>query len=199
MAGVLSSIRTEIENWGPIKLTGIESFRAYAISSGTKLIPETEASARLTLDFPLTLEHLSDELPLFEGWALRDLVRYRKRCRDSLVSTLRSFLDSSVTPSSIWVVCNIAGPKLFYSTLQIPNWLRDLFSQHITKMEETFTNALLNPSSIRGEYLAALQAHISLSSCWPCARLYTLNGETYCEELTGKLAQALDKESVTST
>ncbi|KAI9443123.1 hypothetical protein H4582DRAFT_2054205 [Lactarius indigo] len=179
MAGVQSSIRTEIESWGPIVLTGPEAFRAYAFSSGAKLLPEMKTSALITLHSPLTLEHLGDELPLFEGWALRDLVRYRKRCRDSLVLTLRSFLDSTVMPSSLWVVCTIAGPNLVYINPQFPDWLRDFVSQHITKMEETFTNTLLNPSRIRVEYLVALHAHISQWNCFPCAKVHALNGETY--------------------
>ncbi|KAH9020938.1 hypothetical protein EDB85DRAFT_1831128, partial [Lactarius pseudohatsudake] len=92
MASIQSSIRTEIKSWGPIVLTGTVAYRAYAISSSAQLHPEMGTSARFTLDFPMTLEDLSDELSLFEGWALRDLVRYRKRCRDGLVSTLQSFL-----------------------------------------------------------------------------------------------------------
>ncbi|KAH9042214.1 hypothetical protein EDB85DRAFT_1918603 [Lactarius pseudohatsudake] len=167
---------------GPIVLTGTEALRAYAC------LEQMKTSALLTLHSPLTLEHLSDELPLFEGWALRDLVRYRKRCRDSLVLTLRSFLDSTAMPSRLWVVCTIAVPNSL-------DWLRDFFSQHITKMEETFTNTLLNPSSIREEYLAALHAHISQWDCFPCAKAHALNGDTYCEELKSKLAQVLDQVS----
>jgi len=195
MVGAQFSIRTKIESWGPIILSGTEAFRAYAISSSAKLLPEMKTSARLTLHFPLTLEYLGDELPLFEGWALRDLVRYRKRCRDSLVLALRSFLDSSFMPSGIWVVCKIAGPDLVYAYPEFPDWLEDLLLQHITKMEETYTNSLLNPSSIRGEYLAALHAHVSQWDCFPCAKVHALNGETYCGELKSKLARALDKVS----
>ena len=199
MAGVQYSIRTAMENWGPITLTGNEALRAYAVSSGAKLIPEMKAFARLTLHSPLTLEHLSDELPLFEGWALRDLVRYRKRCRDSLVLTLRSFLDSSVTSSSIWAVCThfaATDARSRYPYPHFPEWLYyDLFSQYITKMEETFTDTLLKPSNIRGEYLAALQAHVTEHRCSPCAMVHTLNGESYCEWLRDKLTQALDEVS----
>ncbi len=109
MAGAQSSIRTEIKSWGPVVLTGMVAYRAYAISSNAKLLPETETFARHTLDFPMTLEYLSDELPLFAGWALRDLARYRKRCRDALVSTLQSFLDSAALSTiepmtQIWVI-----------------------------------------------------------------------------------------------
>ncbi|KAI9450618.1 hypothetical protein BJY52DRAFT_1356337 [Lactarius psammicola] len=112
MAGVQYSIRTEIESWRPTVLTGTEAFRAFAISSGAQLLPEMEAFARHTLDFPMTLEYLSDELPLFEGWALRDLVRYRKRCRDDFITTLDSFLDSKLTPSNIWVALSRTLPNI---------------------------------------------------------------------------------------
>ncbi|KAF8262355.1 hypothetical protein EI94DRAFT_1553194, partial [Lactarius quietus] len=85
MVSVQSAICTEIKSRGPIVLTGTVAYHGYAISSSAKLLPEMETSARHTLDFPMTLEYLGDELSLFEGWALRDLVRYRKHCQDNLV------------------------------------------------------------------------------------------------------------------
>jgi hypothetical protein len=84
MAGVQSSIRTEIKSWGPIVLTGPVAYRAYAISTSANLIPETEISARLTLDHPMTFETIADALLLFKGSALSDLVRFRRRCCDNL-------------------------------------------------------------------------------------------------------------------
>ncbi|KAH9020947.1 hypothetical protein EDB85DRAFT_2001975 [Lactarius pseudohatsudake] len=198
MAGVQDAIRTEIGSWGPIVLTGTEAFRAFAISSGAKLLPEMETFARHTLDFPMTLEYLSDELPLFEGWALRDLVRYRKRCRDSLATTFDSFLDSNVTPSKIWVVCTADSIKSYpRREVQVfPQWLSNLLSKHRGKLQETFTSPFPSPSNIRGEYLAALNAHISSQDCIPCMRIHTLKGEKFLEELEDKLTMALDKESV---
>ncbi|KAI9450617.1 hypothetical protein BJY52DRAFT_1419488 [Lactarius psammicola] len=195
MASVQSSIRTEIKSWGPVVLTGTVAYRAYAISSSAKLLPEMTTSARHTLDFPMTLEYLSDELSLFEGWALRDLVRYRKRCRDGLVSTLQSFLDSNTAPSNIWVVCvNDPLNSYPYNKREVfPRWLQDIFSQRTQKLQETFTNPLLKPSSIREAYLAALNTHISSHDCLPCMKVHTLKGETFCEELERKLEQALDK------
>ena len=200
MGGVQYSIRTEIESWRPIALTGTEAFRAFAISSGAKLLPEMETSARHTLNFPMTLEYLSDELPLFEGWALRDLVRYRKRCRDRFITTLDSFLDSNVTPSNIWVVCTADTIKSYpRREVQVfPQWLYNLLSKHRKKLQETFTDPFPNPSSIRGEYLAALDTHIRSQDCIPCMRVHTLKGETFCEELENQLTQALDKVSTLS-
>ncbi|KAH9058189.1 hypothetical protein EDB87DRAFT_1627043 [Lactarius vividus] len=194
MAGVQSSIRTEIKSRGPVVLTGMVAYRAYAISSNAKLLPEMETFARHTLDFPMTLEYLSDELPVFSGWALRDLARYRKRCRDRLVSTLQSFLDSTAL-SSTWVVCS--GVR--QGAVLPAGWLRDLFSRHVKKLQETFTDPLLKPSNIRGEYISALHTHVSSQSCQSCPMQHTLKGETLCVELESKLTQALDEEPVTST
>ncbi|KAF8258648.1 hypothetical protein EI94DRAFT_1814944 [Lactarius quietus] len=224
MAGVQSSIRTEIKSWGPIVPTGAVAYRAYAISSRAKLLPEMEASARHTLDFPLTLEYLSDELPLFEGWALRDLVRYRRRCRDTLVSTLQSFLDSTAAPSNIWVVCpgpmtqnDLAADDYYRATAVskksrhnttvqapvrssavFPEWLREIFSRRIQRLQETFTDPLLKPSSIRGTYFFALNTHIRSKNCDPCSKVHALKGETFCGQLENGLAQALEKVSASS-
>ncbi len=200
MASVQSSIHTEIKSWGPVVLTGKVAYRAYAISSSAKLFPEMETSARHTLDFPMTLEYLSDELPLFAGWALRDLVRYRKRCRDGLLSTLQSFLSPNTAPLNFWVACTTDIPNSYpRREVQIfPRWLQDILSQHIQKLQETFTNPLLKPSTIRGAYLAALNTHISLRDCVSCTRVHTLRGETFCEEVERKLAQAVDKVSASS-
>ncbi|KAH8983114.1 hypothetical protein EDB92DRAFT_1612031 [Lactarius akahatsu] len=89
---------------------------------------------------------LSDVLPLFAGWALRDLARYRKRCRNRLVSTLQSFLDCATLQTS--------GRRL--PTVVTT---RHVFTTH--KLQETFTVPLLKPSGIRGEYISTLNTHIS--------------------------------------
>lgn len=198
MSGVQSSIRTEIKSWGHVVLTGTVAYRAYAISSRAKLLPEMETSARHTLDFPMTLEYLSDELSLFEGWALRDLVRYRKRCQSNLVSTLRLFLDSNAAPSKIWVVCTADSINSYTRCEVFPIWLRDILLQFQQGLQDTFTNPLLKPSTIRRAYLAALTSHVSSKNCIPCMKVHALKGETFCEELEGQLKNALDKVSASS-
>jgi hypothetical protein len=64
-----------------------------------------ESDARLTLDNPMTFESIWDEVSLFDGGALRDLARFRKRCRDSVVLCLETFLDPQDGPSKVWVGC----------------------------------------------------------------------------------------------
>ena len=76
MPTTLSTVRSEIGHQLP---TSEAAFRSYAIAYGKDLIPEMEASARLTLDHPMTFEVIADALPMFEGSALSDLVRFRKR------------------------------------------------------------------------------------------------------------------------
>jgi hypothetical protein len=65
-----------------------------------------EAAARLTLGIPHVLRvHWRTFDDMFGGLALRDLARYRKRCRDSLIACIESLLDSRLPPSDIWVGC----------------------------------------------------------------------------------------------
>ncbi|KAH9976384.1 hypothetical protein BGW80DRAFT_1293369 [Lactifluus volemus] len=70
------------------------------------LLPEAKTAARLTLNYPLTFEFLGPALKRFEGCALRDLAKFRKSCRDSLVSCFQSFLDTRNGPSKVWRSCS---------------------------------------------------------------------------------------------
>ena len=210
MAGIRSSIRTEIKSWGRIVLTGTVAYRAYAISSSARLFPETETSARHTLDFPMTLEYLSNDLPLFAGWALRDLVRYRKRCRDNLLTALRSCFFSAALGIWAQVECTGAANMPYhhddpFEAVEIPlpngvfpDWLQDMFSGRIEELQGSFTDPFPKPSSIREAYLAALNTHISSEKCHSCATVHALEGERFCVEMEGKLARALDKVSTLS-
>ena len=194
MVGVQSRIRAEIQSNEFPALTGPETFRSYAISSTGKLPSEFGKLARLTLDFPMTLEYLCDELPSFEGCALRDLVGFRKRCRDNIVSCFESFLRLD-QPFNIWTRCNDDKPS--YSSFNIgppkPSWLTEFFQKHLNESREAFLNPFFDPQNIRGEYLSALQAHIKSYNCISCTKAHTLDGETFCKALEDRLTQALSE------
>jgi hypothetical protein len=83
MASVQSSIRAEVKREEFPAPKGAEVFAAYAIASAKDLIPEMENAASLTLNHPMSFEFLGETLRFFEGWALRDLVNFRKRCGDN--------------------------------------------------------------------------------------------------------------------
>ena len=195
MIGVQSRTRAEIQSKIFPALTGPETFRSYAISSSGKLPYEIEKLARLTLDFPMTFEYLCDELPSFEGRALRDLVGFRKRCRDNLVSCFQSFLELG-PPFNIWTPCT-DGTRNSYSTssnTRPPSWITQLFQKHLNESREAFSRPFFDPRNIRGEYLSALQAHINSSyKCISCTKVHALNGETFCKALEDRLTQALSE------
>jgi BTB/POZ domain len=216
MVAIQARIRAEIQNRKFATPTGTAAFRAYAIASRGGLPSEREISARLTLDFPMTFEYLCDALPLFEGWALHDLIGFRKRCRDNLVSCFQSLLNLGNPPLNIWMSCTtFAGHPCQCSRLhscscpplssQIqtgysPSWLTSLFQQHLTELNQAFTMPLPNPSSICEQYTSALRAHTkspSTISCLTCAVVHAMNGETFCKELENRLAQAISKVSNT--
>ena len=144
---------------------GAEAFPAYAIASSKGLIPEMENAARQTLDHPMTFEILGEGLRLFEGWALRDLANFRKRCRDNLITCLDSFLEVQPPgPSSIWVGCPEVMPtRTLRENRVLPKWLNQLLSQNQNNLKlQKFTRPLDIHSRIRQEYFMALQNHAIL-------------------------------------
>jgi hypothetical protein len=190
MVGVQSRIRAEIQSKIFPALTGPETFRSYAISSSGKLPSEIGELARLTLDFPMTFEYLCDELPSFEGRVSRDLVGFRKRCRDNLVSCFESFLRLD-QPFNIWTRCT--DRRFSHSDTGTPSWLTQLFQKHLNESREAFSKPFFDPRNIRGEYLSALQAHINSYSCISCTKVHALNGETFCKALEDRLTHALSE------
>lgn len=186
MSSVQSSIRAEINRRGLLSPTGAEAFRVFAVASKMRLIPEMEATARITLNYPLTFEFLGDVLRSFEPWALRKLVRFHQYCRVNLVSRLWLLSRKYLRPPHVWVGCPEANSGA------LPDWLDNLLVQR--HRLTTFADPLpfVNPASFREKYLVALQAHVRESDCSFCMKIHTLNGESFCTEMEKGLAQAWD-------
>ena len=191
MDGVQSRIRTEFRDKHLPLPTGAATFRAYAIASIGGLSTEKETLARLTLDFPMTFEYFHDGLPFFEGWVLCDLIRFRKRCRDNLISCFKSFLDLDNPPFNIWMSCRRSGSYRGGHTGYSPSWLTDLFQERLTELDRAFTKPLPNTSNIREKYLSALQAHVASYECITCPEVHTMDGETLCKEIENRLSLAI--------
>jgi hypothetical protein len=201
MPSVQSSIRVEIDRGEFPAPKGSEAFAAYAIASAKDLFQEMNNAARRTLDHPMTFEILGDGLRFFEGWALRDLVDYRKRCGDNLVTCIDSLLDVQPSgPSSVWIGCPDVMPTNDYYAYQqnqqiryLPRWLTGVLSRNQSDLKlQKFTHPLDIQSRIRQECFTALQSH---AACTFCMLVHIRNGPTYYAELENKLAYALDKVS----
>ena len=198
MVQAQSYIRTEVDRGGFPSPVGTEVFRAYAIASSNGLIPEMERAARLTLDHPMTFESLGEGLRLYDGSALRELARFRKRCAETLVACIESFLEVHAPgPSNIWVGCPDVMPsrpssrRLPPQSDALPSWLRQVLSQNNDNLTlKVFTHPLPTPSKIRGEYLSAIQSH---AGCNFCSQVHAKLGPTFCMELESKLELARDK------
>jgi hypothetical protein len=205
MASVQSYVRAEVSHDVFPTPTGAEAFSAYAIASDKGLVPEMENAARQTLDHPMTFEILGEGLRLFEGWALRDLARFRKRCRDNIIACFESFLQLGQPPFNIWIPCiqlalSNDGSFLYtYSKPDIeptgysPSWLTELFQKHLNELCEAFSKPLLSPRSIHREYFSALEGHISSYRCISCTKVHALKGVQFCKDLEDKLTQALSE------
>jgi hypothetical protein len=195
MAATQSSIRGEVRYKSYSTLTGNGSFHAYAIACSKRLSPEIESTARLTLDCSMTFESIGDEVGLFEGWALRDLARYRKRCRDSVVLCLGEFLDPQDGPSRVWVGCHHTNEPISASRAGqsiLAGWIHNFISQNIRELQKSFTRPLLEQSSFQEQYLTALRTHIRVTSCLFCSRQHVMEGESFWEQLQNKVTQARD-------
>ena len=216
MDAVQSSIRAEVACRPPLKK---EAFRAYAIASSSGLTPEMDMAALLTLDQPMTFEHLGDALRLFKGHALRKLANYREECRDNLVACFKSILNVN-SGSNIWDGCprhkteqsdlhRRRGRRVANSSVStgnddtkeaatmLPSWLHDLFTREIGELKQAFANPLIKPSSIREKYLVALRSHASPDLCTFCVGVHVMNGELYCVRLEEALTYARGKASTT--
>ncbi|KAH9058202.1 hypothetical protein EDB87DRAFT_1627104 [Lactarius vividus] len=192
MEAVQSSIRAEVARGPSPTLDGTQAFRAFAIASSSGLTPEMEMAARLTLDQPMTFEHLGGELGSYDGWALHKLSRYRKGCRDNLVSCFEYFFDVDSGPSKIWVDCPRHSKK---SPPTLPPWVHNLFSSLIEDLKQAFTRPLINPSSIREKYLEALRKHAAPDRCTFCLGVHAMKGDWYCILLEKALDEAWEKAS----
>ena len=192
MGSIQSNIRAEIKRRASPTPVGAETFRAYAIASRMKLVPEMESAARLTLGYPMTFESIGEGLGAFNGRALCDLVRYRKRCRDNLVSCLDSFFDVH-SRCQIWAGCQEQRP--WGTTQSVPtDWLHNFFTSKSVELGNGFTRAISSPLYILEGYLAALKSHTH-SSCNSCVRVH-VEVETFCRELEDELAQALNEVNI---
>jgi len=195
MVPVQFSIRARVDCGDFPAPVGTEVFCAYAIASSKGLVPEMEKAARSTLEYPMTFESLGEGLRLFDGCALRDLAKYRKRCVDNLVTCLKSFELPGPGPSSIWVGCpDVRNSWGTPSTAVLPSWLRQVLSQSGNDLKlQVFTHPLAISSSIRAVYLTALQRH---ANCNFCLQVQAMNGSTFCAELEGELARVRDEVHV---
>ena len=79
MVYIQSYIRAEIQRGTFPAPAKAQAFRAYAIASSLELIPEMGDAALLTLGQPMTLESLGEDLRLFKGQAIYDLIQVRSR------------------------------------------------------------------------------------------------------------------------
>jgi hypothetical protein len=152
-------------------------FHLYAVACGKRLIPEMEAGARLTLDYPMTLESIGEAMRSFDGGQLRDLSDFRRRCFKNLSSSLESFSDHQNGPSKIWVGCPEHPSGL-------PWWI-SLGGDYYYFYKPFPTSA-----QVREEFLNSFQRHIDEKDCDFCSGVYTLKGEAYCAEMGDVVEQA---------
>ena len=194
MVSIQSTIRAEMKRGIFPAPTGTEAFRGYVIACSKGLIPESETAARLTLGYPMTFESLGEELRSISGQALCDLVRYRKRCRDNLVSSLDSFFDVR-SRCQIWAGCQQGSSNGNHDSRIAPTtWLQNFFAGKSTELKGDFTHVITSPSNILEEFQTALMNHTQ-SGCYNCVRVH-LAEKTFYRELEDELAQGVNEVNI---
>lgn len=199
MDSIQSLIRTKVKSGEFPAPKGTEVFAAYAIASGNGLIPDMDNAARLTVYHPMTFDTLGEGLRLFEGKALRDLANFRWRCRDNLVTCINLYLEVGLSgPSTIWVGCpevmpSTLSPEEFQQSRALPNWLKQLFSSLLDRLNHhKFTYSLMGRSSLweKGDICTAFESH---ADCSFCLRIQAINGVGYRLGLNDNISQAIEK------
>lgn len=191
MASVQSFIRTEVGREAFPAPKGAEAFTAYAIASAKRLIPEMQNAARLTLEHPMTFETLGEGLRHFEGWALHNLVDFRRRSRDMFVSCLDAFYRA-IVQRSLWVGCPEVMPLRDPQQPSVPPvWLSELFSrtQNDLKLQK-ITSPLDVHLRIHQECTTALKKH---ATCNVCLRIHLEFGSLLFEAIRDVLVEVRDK------
>ena len=191
MPSVRSAVRGKVSCEEFPAPKGTDAFAAYAIASSKGLIPERDKAARQTLDHPMTFEVIGKGLRLFEGSALRDLARTRRRCRDNIVTCLNSLLEIEHRGPSVWLGCPEVENSSWNTptTFALPAWLNQFVSQRQDELKsQNFTDALDVLAKIREAYSTALQTHVS---CKSCMLAHIKNGSVFCAELEKKLEGVL--------
>ena len=184
MVTVQSSIRADVRRRGLLLPTHVEAFRVYAVACRTRLVPEMESAARLTLKYPLTFESLGEALRSFEGWALHDLANFHLRCKSAFYEHFQSLLKVK-SRSKMWVGC----PSVHTSNPgndkgHLPTWVESLFQDKFMQEDVTIL-AQTTPTSQRlgEEYLESLRAHINETNCHFCMKVHALKGDAFCSEI----------------
>ena len=187
MASVQSFIRAEVSGEAFPVPKETEAFGAYAIASSKKLIPEMENAALLTLKHPMTFESLGEGLRLFEGRALRDLVDFRRRCRDKFITCL----DPTLVPSGTWVGCpEVMSLRDLQQERVLPKWLNKFLTRNqidLKRQKVTCSVDRFQAPSIYREYTTALEKH---ATCNSCLRMHLKIGPSFVWEIYGRFQQA---------
>ena len=79
---IQSCIRDEVKRGTFPAPTKAQASSAYVLANSMGLVPEMEHAAQLTMDEPMTFESLGEDLRLFSGPVLSQLIRYRAATRN---------------------------------------------------------------------------------------------------------------------
>ena len=142
MEVALLHIRGSIARQNSLPTRLSPALRIYALAQKYGLRPEALQTARIVLNYPVTIEDFENKLDIMPGASLHELWKYQERVRTILASDLTDFRVSRARGTITGIRCTEL------SSFQIPNWL-DQYIESIGNSPNLFDFTELNIAMVR--------------------------------------------------
>jgi len=137
MGPVLSRIRDRIARSYPLPTDLESALRIYSIAQEYGLRLEALQTARIILNYPMTIEDFSNKPDIMPGASLHELWKYHEKVRAVLASDLTEFRESGARGTMSGVRCSE------HSSSKIPHWF-DRYIESIMNAPNRFDSVQFN-------------------------------------------------------
>ena len=185
MNSVVNHIRGAISQQDPPFLRSETALHIYFLAQQYGLRHEAVQAARVTLQFPMTIEGLGDKLDFLgmTGAYLHELWKYHQHVRNELGLALFEFRKSGLPEDVKILLCT--SP---YHGTSSPQWLYD----YINSVAETPPRNLFDLTEFEEVRARHVQSHGSYGAC-SCATMPGLVKRSFWEALTAVVHRTLEK------
>ena len=186
MDSVVSHIRGAISRQDPPFLRLDTAFRVYFLAQQYGLHREAVQAARVTLQFPMSIEGLGDELDLpgMTGAYLHELWMYHDQVRSERKSAVREFRDTGLPDDMKNLICE----SPFLSACP-PQWLYE----YLNSVAEAPPGYLFDLTQFEEVWRRHVESHsISYGAC-ACATMPSHVRRSFWEALKVVVHRALEK------
>ena len=186
MDSVVSHIRGAIALQDPPFLCLETAFQVYFLAQQNGLHQEAVQAARVTSQFPMTIEGLGDELgfPGMTGAYLHELWMYHEQVRRELKPAVHEFRDTGLPGDTMNLFCS--SP---YWGTSSPQWLYD----YINSVAETPPGRLFDLTQFEEVWARHVESRNSAYGACSCATMPRQARRSFWEALKVVVHRALEK------